>query len=84
MVRVREYLQAAGLIVRHEEHGDRRAKAIILTTAGTALVARVEAVAQEVRDHALAELADGELATADRVLRHVAGALATIAEGQGI
>jgi len=32
----------------------------------------------------ISSLIDGELATADRVLRHVAGALATIAEGQGI
>ena len=84
VVRVLDSLQAAGLIERREEDGDRRAKAIVLTAAGMALVARVEAVAQEVRDQALAELGDGELATTDRVLRHVAGALATIVARPGV
>ena len=80
VVRLLDTLQAAGLIKRCEERGDRRAKAIVLTPLGRTRVDQVEAVAQGVRDDALAGLSDRDLATASRVLDHVCRALAPPAE----
>lgn len=71
VVRLLDGLQAAGLIERREEADDRRAKAIVLTASGRKTVERVERVAREIRDEALAALSDREIATASRVLQHV-------------
>ena len=71
VVRLLDGLQAAGLIERREEVDDRRAKAIVLTASGRETVERVERVAREIRDEALADLTDQDVATASRVLRHV-------------
>jgi MarR family transcriptional regulator for hemolysin len=71
VVRLLDGLQAAGLIARREETDDRRAKAIMLTVAGRETVERVERVAREIRDEALAALSDRDVATASRVLQHV-------------
>jgi MarR family transcriptional regulator for hemolysin len=71
VVRLLDGLQAAGLIERREEVDDRRAKAIVLTASGRKTVERVERVAREIRDEALAALSDREIATATRVLQHV-------------
>jgi MarR family transcriptional regulator for hemolysin len=71
VVRLLDGLQTAGLIERREEAGDRRAKAIVLTASGRETVERVERVAREIRDQALADLTDEEVATASRVLQHV-------------
>jgi MarR family transcriptional regulator for hemolysin len=76
VVRLLDSLQAAGLIERREEDGDRRAKAILLTRAGQALVGRVEAVAGHVRERAFAGLSDEEVETAFQVLGHVCERLA--------
>ena len=70
VVRLLDALQAAGLVERREEE-DRRAKTIVLTALGQETVARVEQIAREVRDEALADVADADVATATRVLEHV-------------
>jgi MarR family transcriptional regulator, transcriptional regulator for hemolysin len=70
VVRLLDALQAAGLVERREEE-DRRAKTIVLTASGKETVARVEEVAREVRNEALADVADEDVATAARVLEHV-------------
>lgn len=80
VVRLLDQLQAAGLIERREEDGDRRARTIVLTGAGEAMVARVETVALEVRDQALAGLSERDVATTARVLAHICRELAPVAE----
>jgi MarR family transcriptional regulator for hemolysin len=80
VVRLLDVLQSAGLISRREEDSDRRAKAIFLTPLGLATVQKVEAVAQKVRDDALAGLSDYEVETASRVLAHICRALASSSE----
>jgi MarR family transcriptional regulator, transcriptional regulator for hemolysin len=70
VVRLLDALQAAGLVERREEE-DRRAKTIVLTVLGKETVARVECVAREVRNEALADVADADVAIAARVLEHV-------------
>ncbi len=76
VVRLLDSLQAAGLIKRREENADRRAKTIVLTKAGQAMVDRVEDSAREVRDGALAGLSARDVATTTRVLQHICRALA--------
>jgi MarR family transcriptional regulator for hemolysin len=70
VVRLLDALQAAGLVDRREDE-DRRAKTIVLTALGLQTVDRVERVARDVRNEALAELADADVATASRILEHV-------------
>jgi MarR family transcriptional regulator for hemolysin len=70
VVRLIDALQTAGFVERREED-DRRAKAIVLTDLGRTTVARVERVAGDVREEALAGLADEEIATAAKVLEHI-------------
>jgi len=83
VVRLLDALEAAGLIERREDDADRRAKAIVLTRLGRATVAKVERVADQVRGDALIGLSDKELATAARVLDHVCGTLAPMADEPG-
>jgi len=61
VVRLLDALQAAGLITRREEDGDRRAKAIFLTPQGQATVTQVEEIAAQVRESVLAGIPDHEL-----------------------
>ncbi len=75
VVRLLDALQTSGLIERREDGDDRRAKAIVLTELGRSTVAKVESIAQQVRDDALTGLTDDELATASHVLDHVCRAL---------
>jgi MarR family transcriptional regulator for hemolysin len=81
VVRLLDGLESAGLIERREEEDDRRAKAIALTAAGRKTVERVEHIAREIRDEALGELSDRDVAIASRVLEHVCGVLDDEAEG---
>ena len=82
VVRLLDALQAAGLIERREEAGDRRAKAIVLTPLGRATVERVEGISQEIRRTALAGLTDDEIARATETLQRICGALANAIEKQ--
>jgi len=70
VVRLLDALQAAGLVERREDE-DRRAKTIVLTALGRETVARVEQVAREIRNEALAQIADEDLVVAARVLEHI-------------
>jgi len=68
VVRLLDQLEAAGLIERHEEAGDRRAKIITITSRGRAIVDRVEAASRDVRAATLEGLSDADIESATRVL----------------
>src|SRR5258708_9366740 len=68
VVRLLDNLEAAGLIRRHEEPNDRRAKTIVLTARRRAVADQVEPVAHRVREAALAGLPAADTAPAFRVL----------------
>jgi MarR family transcriptional regulator for hemolysin len=78
VVRTLDALQAAGFIERREDHQDRRARAIVLTASGHAIVEQVEQVSRTVRAETLAGLSDEEIGTAylvlDRICHTLAGA----------
>ncbi|MGY4800863.1 MarR family winged helix-turn-helix transcriptional regulator [Teichococcus aerofrigidensis] len=76
VVRLVDALEAAGLVERRGEEGDRRARVLVLTDQGRATVAQVEQVARAARETALAGLDEAELVIADRVLRHIGARLA--------
>jgi MarR family transcriptional regulator for hemolysin len=76
VVRTLDALQAAGLIERREDQDDRRARAIVPTESGHAIVAQVEQVARQVRAETLAGLTDPEVETAYRVLDRISQTLA--------
>jgi MarR family transcriptional regulator for hemolysin len=78
VVRLLDALQEAGLIERREEDTDRRAKSIVLTKAGQAMVDKVEDSARAVRDGALAGLSAQDIATTTRVLQHICRRLAAM------
>src|SRR5271165_1869989 len=79
VVRLVDVLQAEGLVERRED-GDRRAKAIVLTRAGRAIVDRVEEIARQVHGDALAGLPDADVEAAVRVLRHICRAAPILPE----
>ncbi|QJP63978.1 MarR family winged helix-turn-helix transcriptional regulator [Bordetella holmesii] len=68
IVRVLDALEASGLLARQPDPEDRRAKALVLTPAGQAVVEQVEAVARQVREAALADLPDEEVLRACALL----------------
>ena len=82
VVRLLDSLQAAGLIERREEAGDRRAKAIALTPLGRSTVERVEVVSQQIRQSALAGLTDDEIAAATETLQRICRSMADAIEQQ--
>ena len=82
VVRLLDALQTAGLIERREEVGDRRAKTIVVTAQGQVTVDKVEAIAREIRDVALAEVTDEDVAVAARVLDHICKVLAPEVEDE--
>ncbi len=71
VVRLLDALEASGLIERHEEGADRRAKIIVVTVRARSIIEQVEVVSREVRNAVLVGLSDEELATATRVLEQV-------------
>ena len=76
VARLLDALEASGHIERREEDTDRRAKAIIITRRGRAIVEQVETVSREVRNATLTGLTDDELRAASRVLELVCQNLA--------
>ncbi|HTV88178.1 MAG TPA: MarR family transcriptional regulator [Stellaceae bacterium] len=76
VVRLLDALEAAGLVMRREEAGDRRAKTIVLTPQGRTTVEQVETVSQQIRRTALAGLTDDEIAAATETLQRICGSLA--------
>jgi MarR family transcriptional regulator for hemolysin len=83
VVRLLDALAASGLIERHEETADRRAKTIALTARGLAIADRAEAVARDVRDAAITGLSDQEIEIAARALEQIRRNLETILEPDG-
>ncbi len=79
IVRVRDALEAGGLLARREDPEDRRAKALTLTPAGQAVVEQVEAVVREV---ALADLPPEEVIRACALLERICERLDV--EGEGV
>jgi MarR family transcriptional regulator for hemolysin len=73
VVRLLDALQAAGLIERREEDGDRRAKIITLTGRGLAIIEQVEAASRQVRSATL-------MGVSDEALRHASEVLALVCE----
>jgi MarR family transcriptional regulator for hemolysin len=80
VVRLLDALEAAGLIERREESGDRRAKTITLTARGLSIIDQVEAASLEVRNATLVGLSGEEIECATRVLEHVRDNLAKALE----
>jgi MarR family transcriptional regulator, transcriptional regulator for hemolysin len=76
VVRLLDALSSAGLIERHEESGDRRAKTIVVTAHARSIIAQVEAASQAVRQTTLNGVSDEEIAVATRVLNLVCRNLA--------
>ena len=83
VVRLLDALETSGLIERREENADRRAKTIALTQRALSIIDQVEAVSRQVRNTALAELSDEELAIATRVLDRVCRNLIVAQETDG-
>jgi MarR family transcriptional regulator for hemolysin len=77
VVRLLDALEAAGLIERREESGDRRAKIITVTDRGLSVIEKVEAASREVRAATLVGLSDQDIESATRILDIVCGNLAT-------
>ncbi|HTR17527.1 MAG TPA: MarR family transcriptional regulator [Acetobacteraceae bacterium] len=74
LVRALDSLGAAGLLERHDDPADRRAKTLHLTREGERLARQIETVVAKVRDELLAGIPEEDLATAIRVLRSIARA----------
>jgi MarR family transcriptional regulator for hemolysin len=76
VVRLLDALETSGLIERHEENADRRAKTIALTALGISIIDQVEAASREVRGGALTGLTDDEIEIATGILERVCRNLA--------
>jgi MarR family transcriptional regulator for hemolysin len=68
VVRLLDALEASGLIERHEESTDRRAKTITVTQGGRSIIDQVELASREVRNTALLGLSRAEIESATRAL----------------
>lgn len=68
VVALLDRLERDQLIVRLAVPGDRRARALELTTSGKRVISSIEAVAHALREELLAGFADAELDTAGAVL----------------
>lgn len=71
LVRLLDQLEAAGLVVRKEDHTDRRAKVLSLTPAGKAIVRKIEADLTRLREAVFAGVSAADLEAAMRVFRAV-------------
>lgn len=80
VVRLLDALEAAGLVARRGDADDRRAKAIVLTKAGEATVAKVEAVSARLRRRVMAGLSERELDAATGLLEAICARLDAQAE----
>jgi MarR family transcriptional regulator for hemolysin len=75
LVRLLDQMEAAGLVARHPDPDDQRAKVIHPTDVGTAMTERALPVVAAMRVALLADVPDDELATCVNVLRRLAAAL---------
>ena len=76
VVRLLDALEAAALIERREEDGDRRAKTIAVTKRGLSIIDQVESASREVRAATLIGLSGEDIEIATRVLELVCRNLA--------
>jgi MarR family transcriptional regulator for hemolysin len=72
MVRVLDGLQRMGLIERRDCPGDRRSKSVHLTAAATPIIARIDAIARDLRAETLAGIDDASLGVCADVLAQIA------------
>jgi MarR family transcriptional regulator for hemolysin len=75
LVRLLDQLCNAGLVTRHEDRLDRRAKTLHLTPAGQAMVADIEALTADLRDKLLGGLSEADLEASLRVFRALEASL---------
>lgn len=80
VVRLLDNLEKLGLVERREGD-DRRSKAIHLTDAGERLVQKVEGIAQNVRERALAEISDPDVEKVLETLKNVCASLSSFEPG---
>lgn len=71
LVRLLDLLAGEGLLERHDDPNDRRAKTLHLTRAGEARVGSIEAVLDQVRGSLLDEIPAADLATTFRTLARI-------------
>lgn len=71
LVRLLDQLCAASLVRREEDAGDRRAKTLHLTDAGTDLVARIEARLDALRGQVLRDVSEADLEAGLRVFEAI-------------
>jgi len=76
VVRLLDALEAAALIERREEDGDRRAKTIAVTERGLSIIDQVESASRAVRAATLVGLSGEDIEIATRVLELVCRNLA--------
>ena len=69
LVRLLDQLCNAGLVTRHEDRLDRRAKTLHLTRSGEAMVAAIEVSTAGLRDKLLGDLSEADLEASLRVFR---------------
>lgn len=71
LVRLLDQLEAAGLVRRREDPSDRRAKVLSLTASGDAVVARIEADLDRLREAVFAGISAADLEAGLRVFRAI-------------
>jgi MarR family transcriptional regulator for hemolysin len=81
LVRLLDQLCAAGLVERHDDPSDRRAKTLQVTDAGRTLAAKIEAILKGLRHRLMAQVSEEDLAATVRTFAALAAALES-AEGQ--
>jgi MarR family transcriptional regulator for hemolysin len=82
VARLLDNLQAAGLVERREDEGDRRAKTIHLTPEAGRLVEQVEAIARDVRLAAVKGIPEGDIERTAAVLETICDQLAALPESE--
>ena len=78
VVRLLDALEAAELVERREQDGDRRARIIVPTRRGLSIAEQVETVSRQVRNAVLTGLSAEELEVATRVLEQACQNLARL------
>lgn len=76
LVRLLDQLCGAGLVERHPDPADRRAKTLHLTEQGRTLASIVEAALHDLRGELLADVSDADLAATLRTFAALDGAIA--------
>ena len=78
LVRMLDSLEGQGLLERRACEDDRRVKRVYLTEAARPVLAEITSIATALRKELLAEMADGELRAAWKVLKDIADRLESL------